>query len=231
MRHTQTNEFLGERLGAPVADFLNRGKTKAQLRIIGLLLELIELSQNIAEVRGAWDFRERQLTRIARVNQRLKPYRTSPTLWLSKERGSGLIPFWSFEEIPSSRSRAEFVECHAARKLLQLADMGLLASLQQCEDCARWVFVRFPKRPGFNFCSSKCRIHYNASTDEAKEYRRDNKRTNYWKNQLRDAAKAAARVRDRETKNYWMTEIKKIKQRVAAAEASARAHAAQRKGK
>ena len=194
----QRRSFYGEPLGAPVAEFLNQqGATGRRKRIIALLLELLELSQHSTPTGG---FRylgsSKELLRIGRVNQRLTRYRTSPMLWPANKRGSGLVPFWSFKESPSTKRKAEFLECEAARNLIQLADMGLLGSLRQCEcdhkrNRGQWFFARISHQ---KFCSEECRIRYNQTTPQARAYRAQKSRE-YYKREKELEAKAERQAR------------------------------------
>jgi hypothetical protein len=83
--------------------------------------------------------------------------------------------------MPSSKRKGEFVECETARDLIRLTEMYLLESVRKCEceyprNCGNWYFARFPKQ---RFCSTECRIRHNASSEEAKKYRREWMRENY----------------------------------------------------
>lgn len=156
--HTDRHEFRGEHIGAPVADFLNRSFGTSEYKRI---VQLIGMLQNAAK--------------DSRVLQQLKwrlsryPVRPMPSV-----TGGHLRVTWV-----AYKNAAED-ECAAAHKVIQLWEMGLLEALAQCEckhpSGGNWFFVRFAHQ---RFCSSECRIRHNASSEEAKKYRREWMRENY----------------------------------------------------
>jgi len=182
-RHIDSRTFRGEGYGARVAEYLNHGSEGGRQRIISLLLQLLELAQHGRTIPAPLESAGKELAaylqRAAVINRQLARYKTSPMLWARKDR-SLPIPFLKLEHMPSSKRKADFLECLAACDLIQLAGMNLLRSLTQCEgkhsDHRTWFFARFAHQ---RFCSDACRIRYNASSPEAKRYRAEKAREYY----------------------------------------------------
>jgi hypothetical protein len=181
--HTHKHEFRGEGFGVLVVEFLNCAVPEAKRRIVTLLLELKEAATYLRPARKGYfrllDCRDR----IKRINRRLARYQTIPILWSASSSSGNFV----FEDVPASRNDAEYDECEAARALFELAKMNLLGSLRECK-CehstgGRWFFAKFLHQ---KFCTPKCQIRWNASTEDAKKYRRDNKRENYDAKKRRD---------------------------------------------
>ena len=183
--HTDTHQFYGEAFGVPVAEYLN-SRTKGGPRIFALLIQLVELDKG------------RDLQSYKEINRKLARYKTSPMLWPDQRKdtwqrllGGASIPF-SVAHVPASKRKAHVLETEAASNLIRLAEMGLLRSLRPCENKhqsdGQWFFGRFAHQ---RFCSSKCRIHYNANSEVARRQRREWMRKNYKYKMILESRKGA----------------------------------------
>lgn len=201
--HTDTRTFRGEPTGAPVAEFLNRSTGRGRERV----LELFGLLRKLAEygdfgLHGIWastkndsDFAKI----VADINGRMARYKTARMLWPAigpmRVLGGSKVLECQFKNLPSSRSARAFAECEAALRIADLAEMGLLGSVTQCEckhpSGGQWFFARFAHQ---RFCSDECRIRYNASSPQAKAYRAKKAREYYrHEKDLREKARKGVR--------------------------------------
>lgn len=82
-------------------------------------------------------------------------------------------------------------EWNSIGAIADLAGMGLLGKVQRCEQCARWLFKRFPHQ---TCCSGgKCRQDKYRSSPQWKEHRRKWQRENYHTNKEIDLGRAPPR--------------------------------------
>src|ERR1035437_6036951 len=184
-RHTE-RRFSGEREGASVAKFLNHEPNEEGRQRILSLLGMLKRIFAAGTYRGGLltprlDEVDQFMDMAASFNKLFREqYRGgSPALLEGTGEAAALgenLFVWRLTEAFFTTNSATDRENVAAHFLVELAKMQLLDSLTQCKFCGQWLFGRFAHQ---QFCRKECRIKFNASTEEAKKYRRDMAREYY----------------------------------------------------
>lgn len=82
---------------------------------------------------------------------------------------------WDLKWLPNPRGDG-FLELLAVLEIIKIAQAGRISSLKQCEQCHRWLLVRFLHQ---RFCSPECKERFHATNEADKKRRRDWARANY----------------------------------------------------
>jgi|SRR5215467_1092913 len=178
-RHPE-RQYHGEDSGDRVAQFLNtfgipvRYHAQLSPKLLAKyeegrkrVLSIMEMLQTIFTA-GPRPSRAALLADL-RLNKLLPRYKSYSLVF--HERGvPGFIPVVH----PGSRMTAE--ECHTVGALIKLAEMGAINRVKKCQQCENWFYARFAHQ---GFCTDKCRIKNNATSEHWKEYKRNKAREYY----------------------------------------------------
>ena len=84
---------------------------------------------------------------------------------------------WQFNWGRARKSSQPFIEVGLALDIVEIASVGQISALKECEQCHKWLFARFPHQ---RFCSGgKCQQEFHKFNEADKKRRRDWARANY----------------------------------------------------
>lgn len=181
-RDKRRRDYPGEREGLIVATFLNNQPEQRRKEIRNLLDLLRSLLTSGRYRAGRLIPRpekiDEDIEKVEAFNRQAEKYRPA---YMFLQGSSPADPFppsnlftWRLEEVAKSDIDG------AALNLIDLARMGLLDSLRQCdyEKCRKWFFARFSHQ---HFCpDGDCRNQFNKNSPQAKKRRSEKSLAYYW---------------------------------------------------